>query len=156
MIPEISQCTRQDYNQILDELQDFWDGRDTRALHHPMLINEFRNSAFVIRVGAKVVAYLFGFVSQVEPVGYVHLIAVRASARRRGLGQELFRHFVDFARGHGCRHVKAITTPSNLASIKFHRSLGMQLLGESNTEGVPVIHDYAGLHEPRVVFWKVI
>jgi GNAT superfamily N-acetyltransferase len=156
MIPEISKCTQQDYNQILHELQDFWDGRDTRALHHPMLINEFGNSAFVIRAGTKVVAYLLGFVSQVEPVGYVHLIAVRASARRQGLGQKLFRHFVEFARRHGCGHVKAITTPSNLDSIAFHKSLGMHLLGEPNTEGIPVIHDYAGFKEPRVVFWKPI
>src|SRR5271166_741695 len=153
---EISTCTQQDYNQILEELQDFWDGRDTRALHHPMLINEFGNSAFVIRVGAKVIAYLFGFVSQVEPVGYVHLIAVRTSARRQCLGKELFRHFVEFARQHGCRHVKAITTPSNLTSIAFHKSVGMELLGESNNAGIPTIQDYAGFNEPRVVFWKAI
>ena len=88
MSRKISTCTQQDYCQILDELEDFWDGRDTRALHHPMLINEFGNSAFVIRVGSKVIAYLFGFASQVEPVGYVHLIAVRASARRQHVGQE--------------------------------------------------------------------
>ena len=156
MIPEISACTPQDYNQILDELQDFWDGRDTRALHHPMLIKEFGNSAFVIRVGAKVVAYLFGFVSQVEPVGYMHLIAVRAAARRQGFGQALFRQFLEFARRHGCRHVKAITTPSNLGSIEFHKRLGMQLVGKPSTGGIPVIHDYAGLNEPRVVFWKSI
>jgi hypothetical protein len=91
MRPEISTCTQQDFNQILDELRDFWDGRDTRALHHPMLIHEFGSSAFVIRVGARVNGYLFGFVSQVEPVGYIHLIAVRASARRQGFRQELDR-----------------------------------------------------------------
>jgi ribosomal protein S18 acetylase RimI-like enzyme len=156
MNAEISTCTQQDYNQILDELRDFWEGRETRQLHHPMLVNEFGNSAFVIRDGAKVVAYLFGFVSQTEPVGYVHLIAVRASARRQRLGQELFRHFVEFARRHGCRHVKAITSPSNLNSIAFHKSLGMQPLGEPNTAGIPIIRDYAGLSEPRVVFWKSI
>jgi hypothetical protein len=74
MALEISTCTQQDYKQILIDLQDLWDGRDTSALHHPMLVNEFGNSAFVIRAGPKVIAYLFGFVSQVEPVGYVHLI----------------------------------------------------------------------------------
>ncbi len=74
-------------------------------------------------------AYLFGFFSQVEPVGYVHLVAVRGSARRRGLGQRLFEHFVEFARQHGCWHVKAITSPSNAGSIAFHKSLGMEMLG---------------------------
>jgi len=153
---EISICTHQDYNQILDELHEFWGARDTRHLHHPFLIHEFGNSAFVIRNGGEVVAYLFGFLSQSEPVGYVHAVAVRMSARRRRLAQELFGHFVEFARRHGCKHVKAITTPSNLESIAFHKSLCMELLGEPNSDGIPVVPDYAGRGAPRVVFWKSI
>jgi ribosomal protein S18 acetylase RimI-like enzyme len=153
---EISPCTEQDYNQILDDLPAFWDGRDTRHLHHPMLVREFGNSAFVFRDGALVVAYLFGFISQTEPIGYLHLLAVRASARRRHLGEALFAHFVDFARRHNGKHVKAITTPANAGSIAFHKSLGMELLGEPNADGIPVIADYAGRNEPRVVFWKAI
>ena len=153
---EISPCSKDDYKQILEALQDFWDGRDTRHLHHPMFINEFGNSAFVVREGTRVAAYLFGFISQTEPVGYVHIIAVRRSARRQRLGQKLFDHFVDFARRQGCRHVKAITTPSNSSSIAFHKSLGMQLLGEPNSDAIPIIPDYAGRNEPRVVFWMPI
>jgi GNAT superfamily N-acetyltransferase len=153
---EISICTRQDYDQILDDLHEFWGARDTRHLHHPFLIHEFGNSAFVIRNGGEVVAYLFGFLSQTEPVGYVHAVAVRPSARRQRLAQELFGHFAEFARRHGCKHVKAITTPSNLESIAFHKSLGMQLLGEPNSDGIAVLPDYAGRGAPRVVFWKAI
>jgi GNAT superfamily N-acetyltransferase len=153
---EISICTEQDYHQILEELSEFWDGRDTRHLHHPFLVHEFGNTAFVIRDGSQVVAYLFGFVSQTQQVGYVHAIAVRASARRRHLAQHLFGHFVQCARDHGCSHVKAITTPSNLGSIAFHKSLGMQLLGEPSADGIPTIPDYAGRGASRVVFWKSI
>jgi ribosomal protein S18 acetylase RimI-like enzyme len=153
---KISLCTAEDYFQILDELPEFWDGRDTRALHHPFLIHEFGDSAFVIRVGSRVLAYLFGFLSQHEPVGYVHTIAVRASARRRRLAQRLFDHFVRFAQQQSCTHIKAITTPSNAGSIAFHQSLGMQLLGDPNADGVPVVRDYAGRGTPRVVFWKAI
>jgi ribosomal protein S18 acetylase RimI-like enzyme len=153
---EISICTHQDYNQILDELHEFWGARDMRHLHHPFLIHEFGNSAFVIRRGVQVVAYLFGFVSQTESVGYVHTVAVRTSARRQHLAHRLFDHFVEFARGHGCRHVKAITTASNSDSIAFHKSLGMQLLGEPGSDGIPTVPDYAGRGAPRVVFWKSI
>jgi GNAT superfamily N-acetyltransferase len=152
----ISGCTSEDYFQILDELPEFWDGRDMRALHHPFLIHEFGDSAFVIRGGSRVLAYLFGFLSQQEPVAYVHTIAVRASARRRRLAQQLFDHFVEFARQHGCTHIKAITTPSNAGSIAFHKSLGMELLGEPNADGIPVIGDYAGRGVSRVVFWRAI
>jgi len=58
---EISNCTVQDYDQILAALPEFWDGRDTRHLHHVFLIHEFGDTAFVIRDGRNVVAYLFGF-----------------------------------------------------------------------------------------------
>jgi RimJ/RimL family protein N-acetyltransferase len=153
---EISICTPQDYNRILEELPEFWDGRDTRHLHHPFLIHEFGNSAFVIREESQVVAYLFGFVSQTESIGYVHTVAVRASARTRHLAQHLFCHFVQFARRHGCRHIKAITMPSNLGSIAFHKSVGMELLGEPNTDGISVVPNYAGSGASRVVFWKAI
>jgi GNAT superfamily N-acetyltransferase len=153
---EVLICTQQDYHQILDELHEFWGTRDTRHLHHPFLIHEFGNSAFVIRRGDQVIAYLFGFISQTEPVGYVHMVAVRTSARRQHLAHQLFHHFVQFARRHGCRHVKAITTPANLGSIAFHKSLGMQLLGEPDIDGISMIPGYAGRGAPRVVFWKSI
>ena len=151
---EISNCTLEDYDQILTALPEFWDGRDTRHLHHPFLIHEFGDTAFVIRDGGQVVAYLFGFLSQTQPAGYVHAIAVRPSARRRRLAQHLYAHFVECARRRGCRHVKAMTNPSNAASIAFHKSLGMQLLGAPNAEGVPVVADYSGRGLARVVFWK--
>jgi ribosomal protein S18 acetylase RimI-like enzyme len=153
---EIATCAPRDYDQILEDLPEFWDGRDVRHLHHPFLIHEFGNTAFVIRDGSRVVAYLLGFFSQTQPTGYVHAIAVRASARRRRLAQRLFDHFVELACRHGCTHVKAITTPSNSGSIAFHRSLGMQLLGAPDAEGIPVVPDYAGRGAARVVFWKPI
>lgn len=153
---EISNCTIQDYDQICAALPEFWDGRDTRHLHHSFLIHEFGDTAFVIHDNGQVVAYLFGFFSQTQRVGYVHAIAVRPSARRRGLAQRLYGHFVECARRRGCSHVKAMTNPSNLASIAFHKSLGMQLLGEPNEQGVPVVPDYSGRGQSRVVFWKSI
>jgi ribosomal protein S18 acetylase RimI-like enzyme len=153
---EVSICTKEDYDRILADLPDFWDGRDMRHLHRPMFIHEFGNSAFVIRDGTVIAAYLFGYVSQTAPVGYVHTIAVRRSSRRRGLGQKLFDHFAKFALQRGCTHIKAVTTPVNAGSIAFHKSLGMQLLGEPDAEGISVVADYAGRNEPRVVFWKSI
>src|SRR4029079_1067379 len=57
---EISTCTPPDYVQILQELSEFWDGRDMRQLHHPFLIHEFGHTAFVIRLAAQVLASLFG------------------------------------------------------------------------------------------------
>jgi GNAT superfamily N-acetyltransferase len=153
---EITLCTKADFDQILRDIVAFWGSERTLHLHQPMFLHEFGNSAFVIRDGETVAAYLFGFISQTEPVGYVHVIGVRDLYQRRGLGHQLYARFIAFAREHGCTAVKAITTPTNHQSIVFHRGLGMEMIGTPNAEGIPVIEDYSGPGQPRVVFRRVI
>jgi GNAT superfamily N-acetyltransferase len=153
---EITLCTKADFDQILTDIVDFWGSDRTLKLHHPILLYEFGNSAFVIKEGERVVAYLFGFISQTAPVGYVKFIGVRPTHRGRGLGRRLYDHFIGFARVHGCNELKAITTPTNSVSIAFHKSIGMELLGEPNQEGIPVVRNYGGPGIDRVVFRKKI
>jgi hypothetical protein len=43
---EISRCSLEDYNQILEELPELWDGRDTRHLHPSFLIHEFGSTSY--------------------------------------------------------------------------------------------------------------
>jgi GNAT superfamily N-acetyltransferase len=153
---EISTCTKEDFDRILAEFDRFWEHDRTSALHHPTIIYEFANSAFVIKEGGKVLAYLFGFLSQAEPTGYVHLLAVRRGYRRQGLAQRLYAHFEQFSRSRGCTKLKAITSPVNQQSISFHRSIGMLPSGEPDGQGLPVVKDYAGPGRDRVVFYKDI
>ena len=153
---EISICTKADFDQILNEITVFWGDERTLFLHHPMFINEFGNSAFVIKEGGKVIGYLFGFISQTEPVGYVHAIGVRITHQRKGLGKRLYDHFTEFVLKHGCKELKALTTPGNKTSIAFHKSIGMELQGEPNEEGIPIVRDYSGSAHDRVVFCKKI
>jgi GNAT superfamily N-acetyltransferase len=153
---EISICTKDDFDQILTEFEQFWEHDRTAALHHPTNIYEFGDSSFVIKDGGTVLAYLFGFLSQTEPVGYVHLLAVRQGFRRQGLARRLYARFEKFARSRGCTRLKAITSPVNGLSIDFHRSIGMMPSGEPNSQGLPVVKDYAGPGLDRVVFLKDI
>jgi GNAT superfamily N-acetyltransferase len=153
---EISLCTQADYEQILRDIVAFWGSERTLHLHQPMFLHEFGNSAFVIREGSIVAAYLFGFISQTEPVGYVHVIGVRDTYQRRGLGHRLYERFIAFAKAHGCTAVKAITTPTNRQSIAFHLRLGMEMIGTPNAEGIPVVENYSGPGQLRVVFRKAI
>ena len=46
--------------------------------------------------------------------------------------------------------------PTNLESIAFHKNIGMELTGNDVIDGVPVILDYSGPGEHRVVFMKDI
>lgn len=148
----IAQLAKADFDQILSHIEEFWGSDRTLALHHPTLLHEFGDTAYVIRDGGVVAAYLFGFLSQTERAAYVHLVGVRAPYRRRGLARELYAHFIEYARSRGCTDLKATTTPGNAASIAFHKSLGMALVGTPNHEGVVVVQDYAGPGKDRVVF----
>jgi len=160
----IDLCSDDDYQDILRDLSAFWDERadQLRPFHHPIFVHEFGNSAFVMRDAFPggdqhlIAAYLLGLISQREPVAYVHMIAVRGAYRRRGLARQLYGHFIEFARSRRCRWLKAIASPTNADSIAFHRSLGMDLLGEINETGVPVLRNYAGPGQDRVVFFKDI
>lgn len=143
----IAPCTKADFDEILAEFDEFWEAPLTRGYHIPILVNEFGNTAYVIKDRGKVVAYLFGFLSQTEPAGYVHLIAVRRSHRRQGLAERLYQHFADHARSRGCTGLKAITSPGNTSSIAFHRRIGM---------ACETIKDYSGRGQDRVVLRKEI
>ena len=148
---EITHCTKAEYDQIVAEIADFWGSDRTLGLHHPMFIYEFGNTAYVIKDGQCVAAYLFGFLSQTEPTAYVHLVGVRTAYRRRGLARRLYDHFVAFAQTRGCTELKAITTPGNKESVAFHQAWGMELTGKPSRDGIPVIENYAGPGQDRVV-----
>jgi ribosomal protein S18 acetylase RimI-like enzyme len=156
---QITLCTKADYDQIITDIGDFWNSSNIdvlRSLHNPVFFYEFGNTAFVARENKKVIGYLLGLYSQTGPVAYVKFIGVRHSNRKRGVGRALYEYFTTIAKQHGCSELKAITTPANKESIAFHRSIGMQLDGEPNEEGIPVVRDYAGPGQDRVVFRKKI
>jgi len=153
---EITLCTKADFDQILADITDFWGNDHTLKLHHPILLYEFGNSAYVIKEGNLIVAYLFGFISQTAPVGYIKFVGVRRTHQRRGLGRQLYNKFTEFAKSKGCTELKAITSPTNKVSIAFHKSFGMELSGEPGEEGVLVVKNYGGPGIDRVVFRKKI
>ncbi|MBI3014948.1 MAG: GNAT family N-acetyltransferase [Candidatus Tectomicrobia bacterium] len=151
---EVAGCTMEDFHQIVSHIAEFWGSDRTLHLHHPMFVHEFGDTAYVVKDGSDVAAYLFGFLSQTEPTAYVHLVGVRTPYRRRGLARQLYEHFISVALSRGCKKLKAITTPGNLGSIAFHRALGMEMIGTANEQGIPVVRDYAGPGQGRVVFVK--
>jgi len=149
---QIINCSHEDFLQIVSEIEDFWGSSRTLALHHPMFINEFGDTAFVIKHNDKVAAYLFGFISQKERLGYVHLIGVRQGHQKKGLGKKLYRHFIEMLKLKGIYELKAITTPTNEKSIEFHTRLGMTMMGLENGNGVRVVKNYSSVGQETVVF----
>ena len=153
-IEPITNCNQADFLQILTEIEDFWGSSRTLSYHHPMFVNEFGNTSFVIKNNGNIIAYLFGFISQTELTGYVHLIAVRQSYQNRGLGKQLYRHFIEYLKNLNVHNLKANTTPTNEKSINFHLNIGMQMTGveNENENGIRVIKDYSGVGHDRIVF----
>ncbi|MCP4250264.1 MAG: GNAT family N-acetyltransferase [bacterium] len=147
---QIERCTKADFDRIVSDHAEFWDSELTLQLHHPILIFEFGDTAFVIKDGDIVAAYLFGFFAQTGPVAYVHLVGVRPAYRRRGLARRLYEHFI--AQARGCTELKATAGPWNEESIRFHAALGMEMAGTPNADGVPVVKDYLRPGVDRVVF----
>jgi ribosomal protein S18 acetylase RimI-like enzyme len=152
----IQKCTKGDFDQIITDVEDFWGSKRTLKVHHPTLLYEFGNTAFVIKEKDVVCAYMFAFFSQTEPTGYVQLIAVRKTYRGRGYARSLYANYEEIAKKKGCTRLKAITRPTNEESIRFHKSIGMKLIGKDVLEGVPVVLDYSGPGDHRVVFMKEI
>lgn len=154
---QVSLCTIEDFNEIRADISSFWGSDRTLYLHHPMLVYEFGNTAFVIKDQGRVVAYLFGFFSQTESVAYAHLVGVRDDYKRQGLGKKLYSHFTELARTMGVRSLKAITTADNIRSIAFHtKQVGMNIKGDSLPRTIAVVKDYSGPGLDRVVFEKDI
>lgn len=137
----IEGATMADFQAIRDRLDAYWDGRPVDALHHPLLIHEFGETAFVARSNGMVAAYLFGMVTATG-VGYVHVMAVHRDHRRLGLARRLHDEFVAVAGGLGARTIRAIARPENAASIAFHRRASM-----TATEVV----DHSGPGQTRIV-----
>ena len=150
----IETCTRDDFDTIVTNHGVYWDSDLTLALHHPLLIHEFGDTAYVARDGVTIAGYLFGFFAQQAGHAYVHLVAVHPRYRGRGLGRRLYAHFMQQARRQGCTALKATAAPANVASIRFHRALGMRMLGRADRDGVTVVRDYLKPGVDRVVFYR--
>jgi ribosomal protein S18 acetylase RimI-like enzyme len=136
--------TSRDYATILEQLGAFWDGRDVRALHHPMFVYEFGDCSFVLADARdEPAAYLLGCLATARPLGYVHALAVQPAHRRRGLARQLYDAFARHARARGASEMKAVTTPTNAGSIAMHEALGMSPV---------LVDDYAGPGRARIVF----
>lgn len=135
-----------DIHQVLGDHHRYWGERDLRSLHLLALVKEFGSTCLVARAQDGIRGYVIGFVTPAG-TGYVHLIATRDDARGTGLGRRLYAAFVEAALRHGARQLKAITSPGNVGSIAFHRSLGFD---------VKIVEDYNGPGQARAVFHRLL
>lgn len=148
--------TEADHAAVVGRVDEWWSGRRLHDLLPRLWFQHFTNTSLIAETeGADLAGFLVGFVSPDDPtVAYVHMIGTDPNLRRRGLGAELYRRFIDDVAGRGVRDVVAITWPGNRASIGFHRSIGFEPdagPGSRAIYGTPAYADYDYPGEDRVV-----
>lgn len=145
----IRPAAESDYDYFISRLDDWWDGRDMRAMLPRLFFQHFAPTTFVFETDRQRVAFLAGFVSQTDStIAYVHFVGVDPGHRRSGLGRQLYEHFFRTVGPMGVRRVRAITGPMNQRSIAFHGSMGFRRLG--------AVPDYDGPGADRVLFERVL
>ncbi len=153
---DVRPITKGDFDRVV-EVIDHWWGGPIGTFAHPIFFYELGGAALVVEEGSLMIGFLLGFVvagaSAAGPVrtsgdahcGYVHLVGIHPDFRRRGVGRLLYDRFTRDCRAAQCAGMKAITTPGNEGSIRFHVALGWDM---------QEVDDYAGPGRRRIVFTK--
>jgi ribosomal protein S18 acetylase RimI-like enzyme len=154
---EFRQLRESDHGSVVAVVDDWWGGRRVAGKLPRLFFRYFAGTSFAVEDDGELVAFLVGLVGSPAREAYVHFVGVRPDHRSRGLGRELYGMFLDEARRHGCRTVRAITSPVNAGSVGFHKSMGFEILeGDGAEAGVSVHHDYDGDGEAKVVFVREV
>lgn len=157
MLP-VTKLTKEDFDDIIERLEVFWGVRNDKilAFHQPMCLHEFGDTAFVAKDDGKVVAYIFGLISQTDPeTAYGQALACDPSYRGQGVVERLCSRFMEEVRARGCRRMKVLVFPKNFRSILFHMKLGFEPEGtERDSNGIRIVKDYWGRGLDYVVMYR--
>jgi predicted GNAT superfamily acetyltransferase len=117
-----------DYDRVSPLVDDWWGGRQMRALLPRLFFEHFRETSFVAEEDGELVGFLNGFLSQSFPdEAYIHFVGVRPDRRGSGLARELYERFFAVARANGRSLVRCVTAPVNEGSLAFHHALGFDV-----------------------------
>jgi ribosomal protein S18 acetylase RimI-like enzyme len=138
-----------DHWRVAAVIDDWWGGRRMREMLPRLFFVHFSDTSFVAEDEdeRELVGFLIGFLSQSRPdEAYIHFVGVDPKLRGSGLGRELYQRFFEAAGANGRSLVRAVTSPVNEGSIRFHVQMGF------DTESVA--ENYDGPGEDRVLFIK--
>jgi GNAT superfamily N-acetyltransferase len=140
--------TKADFDRIVEVFDAWWGGPSSGFSPHPIFFYELGEHALVVDEAGELAGFLFGFIAErPERTGYVQLVGIAPEQRRKGVGRILYEKFTQTCRDAGCVRMKAITTPANEGSLRFHEALGWT---------AETVDDYAGPDRRRIVFTKAL
>ena len=142
---ELSVARPADYDEIIEVVDDWW-GRPMAISLPRLFLNHFHRTSLIARDAAGGLAgFLIGMLSPSQP-GRAHIlfVGVAPAARGSGLGRRLYQEFFAIASEGGSSEVSAITSPVNVGSIAFHKSMGFSVTGP--------VADYNGPGKDMMLF----
>jgi GNAT superfamily N-acetyltransferase len=149
-----------DYLLVISVIDDWWNGRHMADMLPRLFFEHFSDTCFAAERDAErdaeLTGFLIGFRSQARPAeAYIHFVGVHPDERGRGLGRRLYECFFAAVQARDCNLVRAVTSPVNRDSVKFHQQMGFAIEpGSTQVSGVPTTAGYDGPGQDRVRFIK--
>ncbi|MDE1160655.1 MAG: GNAT family N-acetyltransferase [Acidobacteriaceae bacterium] len=115
-----------DFYRCVEISREAWPFFKERESIYHLFCKFFANTSFVCENNdGRVVGFLFGFMSQVNPAeAYIHLVVVETAAQGQGIAASLYEEFMERVEWLGADRVRLIVNPDNKSSQKFHQKLG--------------------------------
>lgn len=153
---EVRNIKEADFLDCVNIVKKSWpEFKERESIYH-LFAKYFSNTSFVCEHDGKVVAFLLGFLSQVDEItAYIHLASTDPQFQRNGFASTLYRHFFYIARNQGSKKVCLIVNPDNIPSLEFHKRLGFQISNKGTlvkVGEVDAIKDYNGPGNHMVMF----
>ncbi|GCD98682.1 GNAT family N-acetyltransferase [Embleya hyalina] len=127
--PTIRTARADDYDAVVAVVDDWW-GRPMTAALPRLFLDHFHTTSLVAEDADGLGGFLIGLLSPAHAdEAYIHFVGIRPDLRRSGLGAELYERFLVLARAAGRVRVRAITSPGNTGSIRFHTAMGFAVHG---------------------------
>lgn len=156
MTAAIRQIRPSDYEPVISVIDDWWGGRHMADKLPRLFFDHFSNTSFAAERDGTLAGFLVGFLSQSHPAeAYIHFVGIHPEERGRGLGRQLYERFFAAVQARGCGLVRAVTTPVNQGSVRFHRQMGFGIEpGDKQVDGIQVTSGHDGASQDRVRFVK--
>ena len=121
----------------------------------------FQNTFLVVEDDSgNIIAFLLGFISQVNPEdAYIHLLCVDPSFRRKNIASALVEEYISIVSSKGSKTIYLITGPKNKISQTFYGKLGFKPVNNDKTlkiDGISVVKDYNGPEDHKVLLYRNI